>query len=332
MPHKYNQSCRHHIKPAKYKINNWRDYNEALRQRGNITIWFDEKAIRNWYAKSNGKACGQRTYSNLAIEAAGLIRLVFHLPYRQTVGFMQSIISLMGLDLKVPNFSTLSSRIQKLNTRLSKPSTHKIGTHIIIDGSGLSVHGAKETFDVKGKPFEKRGYRRIHLAINEHQEITACELTTLHGNEIKQVPKLLRKVHDHCEHILADKNYDTKFVYDAIEKYRPTRYIRTVKHDKYSVLIPPQTNAVIRKYKRKFPLERSWHIQYIRDHGVMNWQKITGYGKRSLIEVAFSRYKRILGRAMKNINLANQKAEAQLACKALNMMMFLGMPETVKVI
>ena len=49
------------------------------------------------------------------------------------------------------------------------------------------MHGAKEIFDVKGNPMIKRGYRRLHIAINEHQEITACEVTTLHGNEVKQV-------------------------------------------------------------------------------------------------------------------------------------------------
>lgn len=331
MPFKYNQSRRHHIKTSKYKINNWKKYNEALRQRGNITIWFDEKAIKNWYAKSNGKPCGQRTYSNVAIEAAALIRLVFRLPYRQTTGFMQSILKLMKLDLKIPDFSTLSRRIKHLNIRLSKPTSHKAGTHIIIDGSGLSVHGAKEIFDVKGEALVKRGFRRLHLAINEHQEITACELTTLHGDETKQVSTLLKRIHDHCEFFMADKNYDTQRVYKAIEKYRPTRFIRPVKQDVYSVVIPPQSNAKIRKYKRKFPLERSKHAAHIKEHGVISWQKATGYGKRSLVEVAFSRYKRILGKTMQCINFANQKVEAQLACKVLNIMSCLGMPETTRI-
>ena len=144
------------------------------------------------------------------------------------------------------------------------------------------------------------------------------------------MPKLLKKIHDHCEVFLADKNYDAQFVYNAIEKYRPTRYIRPVKADKYSVLIPPQCNAKIRKYKRKFPLERSQHAAYIKEHGVINWQRDTGYGKRSLVEVAFSRYKRILGRTMQCITLENQKIEALLACKVLNRMTYLGMPETVR--
>lgn len=167
----------------------------------------------------------------MAIEAAVTVRLIFRLPYRQTTGFLQSITKLMGDDLKVPDYSTLSRRFKKLCIQLNKPSMHKSGTHIIIDGSGLSVHAAKETYKINGKSLEKRGYRRIHVAINEHQEITACELTTIHGNEKKQVPKLLRKIRDHCEYFLADKNYDGQSVYKPIEKYRPTQYVRPVKQD-----------------------------------------------------------------------------------------------------
>ena len=309
MPFKFNESRRHHIKPVKYKINNWRDYNDALKQRGNITVWFDENAIKNWYAKKNGKFCKQKIYSNTTIEALALIRLIFRLPLRQTTGFMQSILKLMGLELRIPDFSTVSRRMSQLKVRLNKPTTHKSGTHIIIDGSGLSVHGAKETFDIKGEEQEKRGYRRIHLAINEHQEITACELTTLHEDETKQVTKLLRKIHDHCEVVMADKNYDTQRVYNAIKKYRPTRYIKPVTSDNYSVVIPPQSNAKIRVKKGNFPLERSKHAQYIKEHGVINWQKATGYCKRSLVEVAFYRYKKIIGKVMKSIKFENQKIE-----------------------
>ena len=65
--------------------------------------------------------------------------------------------------------------------------------------------------------------------------------------------------------------------------------------------------------------------------GVFNWQRKTGYGKRALVEVVFSRYKRIFGKRMRAIHFLHQKMEAKLACKALNIMTSLGMPETVRV-
>ena len=55
---------------------------------------------------------GQRRYSNLAILTALTLRLVFRLPLRQTEGFLDSLISLMGLDLKAPDHTTLSRRNQ----------------------------------------------------------------------------------------------------------------------------------------------------------------------------------------------------------------------------
>lgn len=58
-------------------------------------------------------------YSNITIEVVATLRLVFSLPYRQTTGFLQSIIDLMGIDLKVPTFSTLTSRVRGLVSILS---------------------------------------------------------------------------------------------------------------------------------------------------------------------------------------------------------------------
>lgn len=331
MPFKYNQPRRHKFKPMKYRVNNWREYNLALRNRGDITIWFNDKAIKSWLAKSNGKPHGQRFYSHIAIETACLLRLIFRLPLRQTEGFMKSITKLMNINLPIPNYTTLSRRMKTLKVKLAAKAIHKPGTHIIIDGSGLSVYGADEFKQTdKGKK-QIGGYRRLNIAINEYQEITACELTTIHESENKQVPKLLKRIRDHCEVIVADKNYDDKFVYDAIENYRPTRYVRPVKRDTYRIVIPPQRNTRIRKYKRKYPLVRSEHMIYIKEHGAINWQKTTGYGIRSLVEVAFSRYKRLFSKQMKSINFCNQQIEAQLVCKALNIMLSIGMPETIRV-
>jgi len=163
-------------------------------------------------------------------------------------------------------------------------------------------------------------------------EITACELTTMHGDEAKQVTKLLRNIKDHCECIIADKNYDKRIVYAAIRKYRPTRYIRPVKRDKYHIIIRPHVNARIMKRDcKRYPYQRTEHAKVIRAHGVMHWQEESGYGQRSLVEVAFSRYKRMLGGLMHSINFNNQKVEAKLACKILNIMTNLGMPKSVRV-
>src|SRR4051812_6929692 len=112
MPHKYNAARRHHIPRPKRRVTNWSEYNEALRQRGSLTVWFTDAAIAAWKAAPRTTPGGQPHYSDLAITTALTLRAVFRLALRQTV--IGSILQLLGLDLPVPDFSTLSRRAQSL--------------------------------------------------------------------------------------------------------------------------------------------------------------------------------------------------------------------------
>jgi hypothetical protein len=70
MPHKYNADCRHHIPRPKRRLTNWAEYNEALRQRGSLTVWFTDEAIAAWKAAPRTTPGGQPRYSDLAVETA----------------------------------------------------------------------------------------------------------------------------------------------------------------------------------------------------------------------------------------------------------------------
>ena len=94
----------------KYRIRNWREYERGLRSRGDVTIWLSEDAIAAWVPPKNGLRGGQRRYSNLAVRTALTLRVVFSLPLRQTEGFLDSLLRLMGLNLKAPDHTTLSRR------------------------------------------------------------------------------------------------------------------------------------------------------------------------------------------------------------------------------
>ena len=52
--------------PPSYKTKNWPAYNEALKQRGSLTIWFDPEMI--WDVAPTGKRDRQPTYSDTAIQ------------------------------------------------------------------------------------------------------------------------------------------------------------------------------------------------------------------------------------------------------------------------
>ena len=86
---KYPKRCQYkHAKQKKYHVRNWAEYNEGLRRRGDLTVWFDEEAIANWKADKTGKPGGQRVYSDMAIETGLVVRMVYKLAYRQTEGLL----------------------------------------------------------------------------------------------------------------------------------------------------------------------------------------------------------------------------------------------------
>jgi Transposase DDE domain len=78
MPYKFNESRRHRIPEAKYRVTNWPEYDAALVSRGSLTVWFTEDAVAAWHAPATGERGGQPIYSPIAIETGLALRLVFH--------------------------------------------------------------------------------------------------------------------------------------------------------------------------------------------------------------------------------------------------------------
>ncbi len=87
---------------TKYRVGNWPEYDRSLVQRGDITPWISPDAIESWRPTPSGRRGGQLKYSDVAIETALTLRLIFHLPLRQTEGFLRSVLSLMSVHLKLP--------------------------------------------------------------------------------------------------------------------------------------------------------------------------------------------------------------------------------------
>ena len=144
---------------TKYHVQNWAAYDRALVCRGDITIWVSPAAIAAWEPDGAGTRGAQRKYSDLAIESALTLRLLFHLPLRQTEGFLTSLFVLMGLDLRSPDHTTLSRRGQHLDLRL-RGVPRRAGLHLIIDSTGLSIAGAGEWATAKHGGRGTRGWKK----------------------------------------------------------------------------------------------------------------------------------------------------------------------------
>ena len=126
-----------------------------------------------WVVGTRG---GQRQYSDLAIETALTLRLIFHLPLRQTEGFLTSIFRMLGLELSVPDHTTLSRRGQHLDLPL-RCAPAGAGLHLLVDSTGLSIVGEGEWAAVKHGGRGRRGWKKLHLGVDRSGVIVARALT-----------------------------------------------------------------------------------------------------------------------------------------------------------
>ena len=150
---------------TKYRVRNWASYERALIGRGNITIWLSRAAIAAWKPEGPRTRGAPPTYSDLAIETALTLRLLFHLPLRQAEGFLTSLCHLMGLDLRSPDHTTLSRRGQHLNLTLRRVP-RRAALHLFIDSTGLSMGGEGEWAAAKHGRRGRRGWKKLHLGVD----------------------------------------------------------------------------------------------------------------------------------------------------------------------
>src|SRR4051812_33074228 len=127
LPFKLNQDRRRHIPEQKRKVTNWREYDESLRRRGSLTVWFSDAAVEAWKAERRTSRGGQPEYSDLAILTALTFKAVFRLAYRQTEGLIGSVIGLLGLDLAVPDHTTLCRRAETLGGAAAEAARRRGG-------------------------------------------------------------------------------------------------------------------------------------------------------------------------------------------------------------
>src|SRR3954467_5086192 len=314
MPNKHNDARRHPIPKMTFKVTNWSAYEAGLRRRGSLTLWVSDEAIAAWRAAPRKTPGGQARYSETAIETALMVRLVFHQPLRQTEGLLGSLLHLMGVDLPVPDHTTISRRAARLTPALRTALPDGPVT-VVIDSTGLKVYGAGEWHQhgVRGR----RSWRKLHLAVDAvTNTIVAATLTTSGEGDASQVGPLLDQTTGPIDTVMADGAYDGEPTYRTVAG----------RDSAATVVIPPRSTAV--PGPGADPTQRDRHIQSLADKGRLGWQRDTDYGKRSKAETAMVRYKRILGDYLHARKLPGQQAEAAIGVAILNRMMDAGRPDS----
>ena len=306
------QSKVHPTYKTKYRVANWPAYNRALVRRGDVTVWLSSDAIAAWTPGRSGRRGGQRQYSDLAIETALTLRLLSHLPLRQAEGFLHALFEMMRLDLSAPDYTTLSRRSQHLRRRL-RPVPPGESLHLVLDSTGLSIVGEGEWAAATHGGRGLRGWRKLHLGVDQSGVILVHTLTEATGDDATSALDLINAVDGPLVRVTADAASDTVAVYETATARGAT------------VVIPPARTANVSGHGPRSPA-RDRTIAWVKTLGRRQWQKASGYHRQSRVENTFFRYKSIIGAGLRARSPAGQGREVVLGCEILNRMTALGRP------
>ena len=323
MPHKHNAARRHQIGKMKFKVTNWAEYEAGLRGRGSFTLWITTEALAGWAAPRRKTRGCQPLYSDLAIETTLMLGVVFGLRLRQSEGLLSSVLDMMGLDLPVPDHTTLSRRARTWKSSAGGGDRQHVAEgpiHILVDSTGLKVYGAGQWLEEKHGVKSRRSWRKLHLAVDaDSGEIVAHSLTDQETCDASQLEPLLDQIDDEIDQFTADGAYDGDPSYDAVLRHSPGA----------RVVIPPRSNAVERPNARA-SCQRDDHIASMQIDGRLKWQTSTGYCKRALAETAMGRYKGVIGPRLRARSFRAQQTEAAIGVAILNRMLACGRPKSVR--
>jgi hypothetical protein len=304
LPFKLNQDRRHHIPKQKHKVTNWREYDAGLRQRGSLTVWFTDEAVQAWRAEPRTTRGGQPWYSPLAILTALTLRAVFRLPFRQTEGLIGSVIGLLGLDLAVPDHTTLCRRAETLEVPRPRRRGDGEPVHLLVDSTGLKLCGAGEWLVEKHGTRTRRSWRKMHFGVDaDTGRIVAATLTDRDVDDASQVGPLLDQVMGSVASFTGDGAYDQEGVYAGVGE----------RHPDAAVVVPPRSTAVPSDTAETAPTQRDRHIQLIAETGRMGWQTAAGYNIRARIEATMGRFKQVIGDGLRSRTDQRRATEVNVA-------------------
>jgi Transposase DDE domain len=320
VPFKAKAACRRHIPKQQHRVINWAAYDAGLRARGSLTVWFTPEAIEAWRAEPRTGRGGQPRYSSLAITTALTLRTVFRLALRQTEGLIGSVLQLLGLDLPVPDHSTLSRRAETLE--VTRPQAERAPVHLLVDSTGLKLCGPGEWLVEKHGTKRRRAWRVLHLATDaDTGRIVASVLTDKDADNGSQVSPLLDRIEGAVASVTGDGAYDRDDVYAEL----------AARHPAAAVIVPPRANAVPSAAAEIAPTQRDRHLRCIAERGRMGWQRVSGYNWRALVETDISRWKRVIGDGLRFQTDKRRATEVAIAADVLNQMLKLGRPEYVRI-
>jgi hypothetical protein len=224
----------------------WRRINEGLVKRGEILL--DLRILDRWDDElegiNRGKEGGQYVYPEIFVRLLGYMRLLFHLPYRQTEGFLEAL-RRFDSRIQVPDYSTIDRRVNRLNVKLDEEG---YGDDVIlaVDASGIKVSNRGDWIRRKWKV--RRGYLKIHIAVDvKRKKILALNVTNEKVGDGRMLQPLVEEASKKAKvtKAIGDGAYDTKrnFRYLDDKGIAPVIKVRRNASSRAGGCMPPQARS-----------------------------------------------------------------------------------------
>lgn len=307
-------------KYSKYKITNWSEYNNFLRNRCRIDFMIASDLSIGWYAdhREEMKRGRPRRYSDHAILQCLKIRCLFGLKLRQTQGFINWLFEISGLSIRCPDYTTLSKRMKSLDLRYLHGNQDKEFSCISMDSTGIQTYTGNEWLENKhGKQYKRRIWKKLHIVIEDQGMILADSTTEHTIDDRSQIGLLTANVR--AKDFLGDRGYDGESTYQLLRKKKIKPVIR-----------PPNSSVKVQSLRDK--TERDEAIIYEQNKGYQAWRVKNNYGRRERVENTFFRFKTSFGSKLLSRHDQNMTEEMSIKCHLLNKMFEIGKPISVPVV
>jgi len=283
----------------------WSRVNDGLVKRGEVLL--DLRILDRWDLElermNGGKEGGRYVYPDIFAKLLGYMHLLFHLPYRQTEGFLKALRK-FDSRIQVPDYSTIDRRVNRLDVKLNEED---YGDDIVlaVDASGIKVSNRGEWIRHKWKV--RRGYLKIHIAVDvKRKKILALEVTDEKVGDGRMLQPLVEEASKNGKitKTIGDGAYDTKsnFHYLDGKKIEPVIRVRRNTSSRAGGCVP-----------RKLVAQ-----EYLSDPKA--WKQKHGYGQRWMIESAFSSLKRTFGEYVSAKNIRNMTQELMIKASLYNVL------------
>jgi hypothetical protein len=265
----------------------WRDYNEKLVQRGDISLyldtlitWDDDLEIQN-----SGKDGRPFEYPEVVFIVALILRFLFQLDYRGLEGILRALGQFIGFS--PPHYSTIYKRCKVIDLKDWLPQKPLSKSLILsVDSSGIKIDNYSDWMRHKwhDKAKNRRGWIKMHVIVDTSTHVALdVEITKEDiGDQQEFIPLVqscIKQGHE-IDRVLGDGIYDVKEVFNFLEK-------NNIKNG-----IPPRQNA---SRKSRGSPSRAEEVRFYQDYGEKIWKLFHEYNKRPAVERTFSAFKQLFG-------------------------------------